>query len=182
MSRRTIPLVLAATLLATLAAASIEGRWLHVRVEGGDEDEQISINVPLTMVRTLLEATHDDDLQDGKIRLEDRDWEAGDLQAMLAALRDAPDSEFVSVRSREETVRVAKESGYLVILAEDRGDGSARIRLPMRMVDAMLSGAPGELDLLAGLAALGEETGDLVVVEDGGERIRIWVDLDEAGR
>lgn len=181
MNRRWIPALLATLLLATAAMASIEGRWLHVRVEG-TEDEHISINVPLTLVQTLLETDHGDELREGRIRLDDREWEAGHLQSILAALRDAPDSEFVSVRSSTETMRVAKEGGYLVMLAEGEGEGTARVRVPMRMVEAMLGGEPDEIDLVAGLAALAEESGDLVVVEDGDEKIRIWVDLDEAGR
>src|SRR2546422_2254411 len=42
-----------------------------------------------------------------------------DLRALLDAVRSAKDGEFVSVQSRENDVRVAKQGGYLVVHVRD---------------------------------------------------------------
>ncbi len=175
--------LLVALLAAPAVAASTEGRWLHVRVEGPTPDENVSLNLPLSMVDGLLTMAENEEIRDGKIGLDDRDVDGAELRRMLELLRDAPDSEFVTIRSRDESVRVAKETGYLLVLAEDETGGeSVRVRVPIAVVEAMLGGAEDELDLRAGLEALGEETGELVVVEADGETIRIWIDIDEDGR
>ena len=46
-----------ALMLVFLVAVSFVGaadKWLHVRVEGHDDDERVSINVPLSMVESML--------------------------------------------------------------------------------------------------------------------------------
>jgi len=52
------------------------------------------------------------------------------------------------------------------------------VRFPLAVVDALFSGEPGELDLLAAVEALSRhgQGGDLVRVNDGDTKVRIWID------
>ena len=57
---------------------------------------------------------------------------------VLLALRDAPDSEFVTIRSREDSVRVAKEDGFLLVNVDEADGDRVRVRVPMEVVDVLL--------------------------------------------
>ena len=174
-------LILALLFTSGLAAAS--DRWLHVRVqEDGEEGEQVSINIPIQLVEAILPTIETDELQDGKLRLDETEMEGIDLREILKAFKDAPDADFVTVRGGDESVRVAKENGFLVVRAEE-GDGEkVRITMPLDVVDAMLSGASDELDLVAALDALANyDGGDLVTVESEDSLVRIWIDSSDTG-
>lgn len=186
MTTKTIAIAAAAVLLfsaATVSVAGLEGRWFHVRVQDhGDDGEFVNINLPLQLVESLLPTIQTDEFSGGRIVLDDADLEGIDLHAILSALRDTPDGEFVTVRSRDESVRVAKEAGFLVVLAEESDNESVRIQMPLTVVDAMLASGGNELDLLAGLHALADfDGGDLITVKSDDSFVRIWIDSSEDG-
>lgn len=181
--KKTIPAVL--TVLLICGVVSAGERWLHVRIqESGYDDDSISINVPLRMVEALVPKIETRELRHGRFRWNgDRPYDGIDLHELLLAVRDAPDSEFVTLRSRDESVRVAKENGLLLIHVDENHGDRVRVRVPIEVIEAMLDGNRGELDLVAGLRALAEhDIGDLVVVEsDDNSTVRIWIDTTEAG-
>ena len=177
----TIAAVLTALLFATpLAAAE---KWLHVRVV--EDDERVSVNIPLGVVARILPLINNDEMRHGMLDLDIDELEGMDLRELAAALKDAPDAEFVTVEGKDETVRVMKEDGHLVVLAEDRGSRShekVRVKMPLKVVDALV-GDGNELDLVAALDALGEYEGEpLVDVESDDSTVRVWIDSSEAGR
>ncbi|MCU0223615.1 MAG: hypothetical protein MUF27_06010 [Acidobacteria bacterium] len=186
MNARTAAVALAAALLLPSPAPALAAdAWLHVRVEkAGDDPETVSINVPLDLAARVLGAVSDEHVRDGKVVLDLEDHADVDLAAMWKAVREAPDAEFVTVKSRSEHVRVAKDKGFLLVLAEERPDeqgrrSTVRVKVPLAVADALFGapGARGELDLVAALRELkrtGE--GELMTVEDGDETVRIWVD------
>ncbi len=71
-----------------------------------------------------------------------------------------------------------KEAGFLrVQVRQDDNDESVDVRVPERVVDALLSGEGDELNLEAAIHALVEEgEGELVTVTSQDERVRVWVD------
>jgi hypothetical protein len=165
-------------------AASNE-RWLHVRVEEtGPNAENVRVNVPLSLAEKVLPSIQADRIRNGKLTLEEIDTHGVDLRAVLAALRDLDDHEFVTIESTRENVRVAKSKGYLLVTVRETHERDGRpeletvdVQIPMAVVDAMLTGAPDELDLVAGiraLAALGDMV--LVTVKERNSSVRIWVD------
>jgi len=177
-------LALAAALLAPTPALAADA-WLHVRVEKtGADPETVSINVPLDLAAKVLGAVDDEHLRGGKVVLDAEDHADVDLAAMWKAVREAPDAEFVTVKSRSENVRVAKDKGFLVVLADEQADGedrrsTVRVKVPLAVADAMFgpANAKGELDLIAALRELQRSgQGELMTVEDGEETIRIWID------
>jgi len=156
-------------------------RWLHVRVVCKDANgETVRVNVPLELAIKILPTINHSHLHGGRVQIRDAQMNDVDLRALLDAVRSAKDGEFVTVQSRENDVRVAKQGGYLVVHVRDhKGDGRQRVevRVPMTVVAALLSGGKDELDLVAALQALGDHPDtELVTVEDGENTVRVWLD------
>ncbi len=178
--------LLALVLLASTAAlAASNERWLHVRVEEtGENPENVRVNVPLSLAEKVLPSLQAHPIRHGKLSLEEIDMHGIDLRAVLAAVRDLDDHEFVTVESNRENVRVAKSKGYLLVTVRETHDRDGQqeletvdVQIPMAVVDAMLAGSPTELDLAAGVRAL-SALGDmvLVTVKERNSSVRIWVD------
>jgi hypothetical protein len=172
----------------TLAA----DRWVHVTVEeGGAQGETVRINLPLSLAEKVLPAIHTDKLCAGKVKVSKGDVHDLDLRAIMEALRAAPDNEFITVESQHENVRVAKAGGNLLIKVQENKQTAGtkaktetktraetvNVTIPIPVVEALLSGAQDELDILAAVRALGA-VGDtvLVSVDDQHSKVRIWVD------
>ncbi len=180
------------TLAVTLALpAFADDAWLHLRVEKtGDDAETVLINVPLEVAAKVLANVDNDHLRQGKVVLDREDRADFDFAAMWKAVREAPDADFVTVRSRDENVRIAKEKGYLLVLADEgaeeaSGRETVRIRIPLAVADAMFGddAANGELDIIAALRELGRTgNGELMTVDDGEETVRIWIDSQKDAR
>lgn len=175
-----------------LLAAETETKWLHVRVEeSGEKAETVRINVPLSLAEKVLPAINTEQLKGGKLQAKEaklkRKFEGVDVRAILDALREAPEHEFVTVEGPNQNVRVAKSGGNLLVKVremKENGEGKTEtvdISIPFTVVDALLSGGEDELDLLAAVRALGA-AGDtvLVTVDDQKSKVRIWVDSQSA--
>jgi len=169
-------------LASTLSFAGSDGRWLHVRVdEGGSNGEKVNVNIPLSLVEAILPAIEIDELNHGRIRIDDGDLNGLDLQELLEALRDAPDADYVTVQSDDENVRVSKEDGFLLVRVDEEHGDHVRVRLPLDVVDAMLGAGDGEIDILAGLQALADyDGGDLITVESDDSSVRVWIDSNNS--
>jgi hypothetical protein len=115
----------AALLLAPFAgyaqSASGGDRWLHVRVVSTDADgETVSVNVPLELAEKVLPAINKKELHDGKVTIDHFDSDGVDFRAVLEAVRNAKDGEFVTVTGKNhEDVRVAKKDGFLLVHVTD---------------------------------------------------------------
>jgi hypothetical protein len=168
---------------STTTAAKGE-RWLHVRVISSDaKGETVRVNVPLDLAEKVLPAVNHDRLHEGKVRIDSARMDDVDLKAVLEAIRTAKDGEYVTVQGYENDVRVAKESNHLIIHVVDKGKGSdakkcqVEIKVPMKVIDALLSAGKDELDLVAALHALAAQ-GDteLVSVKDNENTVKVWLD------
>ena len=83
----------------------------------------------------------------------------------------------MTVEEDDEKVRVWKEAGYLMVSVVEHDGENVEVRVPARVVDALLSGEGNELDLVAALEALVDEgEGQLVTVTGDDENVRVWVD------
>ena len=172
--------ILALLLLAlpTVAPAIDDDQWLHVTVQG--DEETVRINLPLATVAAVLPLIEADEFHRGRIRIEDVDLEHTDVVAILAEIRKAKDGEYVTVEEKDAIVRVRKEGEFLFVDVEDHGPGdqeTVRVKMPIKVLDALTSGEENELDLLAAIEVLAEYEGhDLVTVSEGGESVRVWID------
>jgi len=175
-------------------------QWIHVRVESKDDGgETVRVNVPVDMAVKVLPAINHEPLHDGKVRMQCAHLDEVDLHAMLDAVRSAKDGEYVTVQGRENDVRVVKNAGYLYIHVAEKShaakaaknaeskeapakpvttkESKVEIKLPMKVVDALLSAGKDELDIVAALHAL-SANGDteLVSVRDSENTVRVWID------
>ena len=199
--------LVACSLLATLAVAqssSNPDQWIHVRVESReDKTETVRVNVPVDMAVKVLPAIKSENLCDGKVHIDSGHIDDVDLHTMLDAVRTAKDGEYVTVESKDDNVRVAKSSGYLYIhvtekkpsekTAKATGDkdwaknaalkeSKVEVKIPMKVVDALLSAGKDQLDVVAALRAL-SANGDmeLVSVKDDDSTVRVWIDSKNVG-
>jgi len=108
----------------------------------------------------------------------------------------------VTVQSNENNVRVSKSNGVLYITVADKEhmkkptakedvakdekpsapvETKVEIKVPMKVVEALLSAGKDELDVLAALRALSAH-GDteLVTVKDAESEVRVWIDSKNA--
>ena len=185
--------------LATAQTSSNSEQWIHVRVESHeDKTETVRVNVPVEMAVKVLPAIKNKNLCDGKVHIDSGHIDDVDLHTILDAIRTAKDGEYVTVESKDDNVRVAKSSGYLYIhvtekkpsekTAKATGDkdsaknaalkeSKVEVKIPMKVVDALLSAGKDELDVVAALRAL-SANGDmeLVSVKDDDNTVRVWID------
>lgn len=194
--------LVACSLLPTLAVAQSStnpDQWIHVRVESReDKTETVRVNVPVDMAVKVLPAIKNKNLCDGKVHIDSGHIDDVDLHTMLDAVRTAKDGEYVTVESKDANVRVAKRFGYLYIhvtekkpsekTAKAAGDkdsaknaalkeSKVEVKIPMKVVDALLSAGKDQLDVVAALRAL-SANGDmeLVSVKDDDSTVRVWID------
>lgn len=164
------------------SSSAKEERWLHVRVISTDgKGETVRVNVPLELAEKVLPAVNHDRLHNGKVKIDDqRINEDVDLRALVDAIRSAKDGEYVTVQGDDNDVRVAKENNHLIIHVVDKSGSKksqVEVRVPMKVIDALLSAGKDELDLVAALHALGAQ-GDteLVSVKDHENTVKVWLD------
>lgn len=168
------------------AVSASKDRWLHVRVISSDNNgETVRVNVPLELAEQVLPAIHKERIHDGKIRIENGHMDDVDLHALVAAIRNTKDGEFVTVQSNDCDVRIAKMDNHLIVHVVDKkihekGEvkkSQVEIKVPMKVVDALFSAGKDELDLVAALHALSSQ-GDmeLVSVKDRENTVRVWLD------
>jgi hypothetical protein len=175
--KRTVVGTLLALALVVEAPVAAE-RWLHVRVIEG-ADTGVRLDVPLSVAEAMLPTIQADALDGDHLRWDGEDLDGTELRAILEALADAPDGDFVTVRRPGESVRVGKEGRFLLVHADDSSE-RVRVRVPIAAIEAMLAGDGSELDLAAGLQALAEFDGeDLVTIESDDAHVRIWIDNSE---
>jgi len=182
MKRKLVGVVALALIAAVAAVAQTPEKWLHVKVEDKNgNNEIVKVNVPLSLAEKVLPAINVDRVRGGKVRIETSKIHDVDFRAILDAVKNAQDGEFVTVESTKENVRVAKSGGYLLVKVKDtKSDGRSEqvdVKVPMTVVEALLSGDPNELDVLAALKALSAH-GDTVLVEVTGDKetVRVWID------
>jgi hypothetical protein len=157
--------------------------WIHVKVDSASgEGETVRVNIPFSLVETVLPMVDADPLKHGKLHideLENLDIDGLDLRAIMEEFRKTGDTEFVNVQDGSEKVTVSKKGEFLLVNVDDsEGGEKVRVRMPLALVDALLDadGDDDSLNLAAALKVLSEFEGDLVTVQDGDEMVRIWID------
>lgn len=170
--------ILALSMLVPPALGADSGRWIHVRVdEDGDRGSRVDVQVPLGMISAVLPTLKAKiDLQ-GHVDVGDGDLSLPEMRAYWAAVKDAKDGNYVTVRDGSDEVRVAKRNGMVhVDVSENGGTGKVKLRVPVPLVEAVL-GDGDTLDLDAVVRALGTvPSGELISVDDDDGRVRIWID------
>jgi hypothetical protein len=176
------PLRTQAQTTSSQSSTSAHGeRWLHVRVVSTNaKGETVRVNVPLELAEKVLPAIDHDRLHNGKVRVGCMDCDGVDVRTIFEAVRSSKDGEFVTVQSNDADISVMKKEGMLYVHVHDKNKpkhSQVEVKIPMKVVEALLSGSKDELDIAAGLHALASQ-GDveLVSVKDDENTIRVWLD------
>jgi hypothetical protein len=174
--------VLAAAVVPALAGGSEQ--YLHVKVQDEAKGESVNVNVPLSMAEKIIPAINNKHLQDGCVTIRHADTNGIDVRTILDAVRTAPNNEFVTVREKDQSVRVAKRNGNIIVYVRNRENKDQRVdvTVPMTVVNALFSTAkPDQLDIVAALRALSDSGNTfLVTVQDASQNVRVWVDSQSA--
>ena len=185
MMRKTIGVTV--SMLAFAALAMSADRWIHIRViEAGPDGDRVRINIPLSLAEAILPTIKSDKLCDGKVKVEGHAFDQVDLHALLEAVRQAQDNQYVSVESKDQNVEVAKAGEFLLIKVHENCKGAGKtakatstvdIKVPFKVAHALLSGGKDELNVLAAVQALDQYSNlELVSVKDENDNVRIWID------
>jgi transcriptional regulator of met regulon len=187
MKLKAASLMLGAALAAAMPVPAIgagtEGRWLHVRVlDRSERVEKVRINLPLTMLETMASSMQAEHVKNGRVQMGDSGLTPDQLRAMWQSLRSSGDMEFVTIESDDETVRVARSGNYMLAKIEGSRDGDGSrgkvdVKVPLKVVDALLDAPEGELNFKGALQMLADyDDGDLVTIHDGTSDVRVWID------
>jgi hypothetical protein len=173
-------------LAVTAKAAPATERYLHVKVDDSSKGESVNVNLPLAMAAAILPTVNKGTLHNGHVSIGEADFNGVDVRALLDAIRSAPDNEFVTVKQKDQDVRVAKSNGNLIVHVLDKSKDGEKVdvTIPMKVVDALFSTVKdNELDVAAAIRAL-SDAGDavLVTVQNATEHVRIWIDSNSASQ
>jgi len=160
-------------------AGSPDERWIHVRVDdsGGDKG-RVDIQVPIGLVSTLLPILKNKHGH-GSIHVDGNDVDLAEIRGYWKAVRGAKDGEYVTVKDDDSNVKIAKSGGFLKVMVDGEDGGRVRMKIPVQLVDAVLSGGD-TLDFDAvGSALVKVPSGEILTVDDEDSHVRIWID-DEA--
>jgi hypothetical protein len=193
--------VMGAVAVKKTAAAATPEKFIHVRVNDVSKGEMVSVNLPLSLAEKVIPTIHNGNLHNGKVTIGNVDMQDVDVRALLAAVASSPDNEFVTVKEKDQEVRVAKSKGNFIIHVTDlnsdsdesnKSDKSDKkyekrgqkvdITIPISVVNALVPNEKQELDLVAAIHALSNASEALLVtVHDGTQEVRIWIDSQNDG-
>lgn len=181
MRSRPVSWLYAIGVLLVILAAPIQAAdlWMHVQVHDGEDGDHVSVNLPVTAISTAIPIIHTQLGKSGHVRIDDGDLSVAQLRAIWQQLKASPDMDFVTVNSADQHVRITKSGSYVLIHVEDRDrdKDNVNVRMPIRVVDALLSGSDNEIDVAAGLQALAAAgEGELLTVTSAKDHVRVWVD------
>ncbi|MDP9147309.1 MAG: hypothetical protein M3N22_06590 [Acidobacteriota bacterium] len=178
------------------ASSAKSDRWLHVRVVNSDaKGEVVRVNIPLELAENVLPAINKEHIHNGKIRIDQAHIQDVDLHALMTAVRNAKDGQYVTITGPDQDVRVSKQGERLYVHVQDKnaenhngkhgakaGSSEVEIKVPMRVIDALLSAGKDELDIVAGLHALAAQSDtELVSVKSEENTVRVWLDSKNGG-
>ena len=151
--------------------------WIHVEISGED-GANVNINLPLAAITAMIALAPETIVQDGQLQLGDtHEVPVAAIRGLWIELRDVGDAEFVTIQHEGQDVRIAREGGTVFVTVSG-GDTSeeVRVEIPVPVVDALLSGDGGTLNIRAALDELSTLRGELVRVIESDNNVRIWID------
>ncbi|PWT90646.1 MAG: hypothetical protein C5B54_06795 [Acidobacteria bacterium] len=173
-------LLVLAILSVSLSAQASTQQWVHLRVEnqkGHKGPEKVKVNIPVSLMETLVPMVEEEGIKEGKIKIEDKDIDIRQLRKVWSALKQEGDNEYVSVESDDTNLHVKKEGNYLIVRTDEKSKSQVDIQIPVSVVDAMLSGQDDELNLMAALQALKDsKVKDFISIKDEDTTVHVWID------
>lgn len=171
-------LLVGVTMTAGPAGAQETQSWLHVQIEGKDDETgNIAVNLPLQAVGAVMAMAPDNIISpNGRLVVaEEHGVSVSDIRHVWQSVKDAGNAEFITLTAEERTVRIGRAGDQIEVRVE-HDDETVRIDLPLVLVDALLSGEGETLDVAAAIDQLSTLRGDIVRVTEEERQIRVWVD------
>ena len=171
-------LLVSAFCLLAVGAQAASKEWLHIHVNEATGDQaKVRVNIPISLIEVMLPMVEERAVEKGKIRLHEKDFRVEDLRKIWKSVKDEGDTEFVSVDKRDEHVRVFTQGNFLMVQSDKDSRSKVNIKMPMAVVDAILSGDGEELNLTAAVKAL-KDSGihDIISVESDDSKVMVWID------
>ena len=178
MNRKTTAIAAAFILIAGFAFAAEETRWINVQVTEHSEGVNVEVHLPLNLVLSVLKSVDVENFHRGQIDLDIDDAEI-DWAEIFAAVKDAPDGQFVTVDSPDANVSVSKQGGTLLIdVSEIDGESTkVKVSVPVEFMDALSINESSQIDVAALLESFDRlPNGDLVTVESDEANVRVWIE------
>lgn len=177
--KRTVAFTIA--IYATICLAQASTFWLHVRVQEKGKTESVKVNVPVSLIETVLPIIEDHQLEAGKIHLENQELTVQEIREIWQQVQSQGNYELASIDSDDSRVRVALEGNDLIVRSTEGSDTEVMVKVPKSVVDALLSGEGNQLNLMAAVGVLktmGAQ--ELVNITDDETFVRIWIDESSA--
>ena len=118
--------------LAALPALGQEKPWLHVQVQGDDDDTKVEVNLPLAAIEALGDSLGErmlDEMAEEWEHDSDVDLDSEDLRAFWSALRENPGA-WVQIDEEDGGNLRARMDGDQIRIEGGGDDGSHRHPLP----------------------------------------------------
>jgi hypothetical protein len=178
MNSKLATLIAIALLVTAPLAATEDTRWLNVDVTEAEGGTNVQVHLPLNLVMAVINSVDVENFHGGKVDLEIADAEI-DWPQLLAAIKDAPDGEFVKVTGDDANVLVSKRDGtlYVNVVETEEQNATVNVTLPMSVIDGLRIDENNQIDVAALLTAFDQlPSGDLVTVQSDEANVRVWVE------
>lgn len=162
---------------ATTCLAQGSTFWLHVRVQEKGKTDSVKVNVPVSLIETVLPIIEDEGLKGGTIHFEHQHLTVAQIRQIWDEVQAQGDYELASVDSDDTRVRVALEGNDLIVRSTEGSETQVMVKVPKKVVDALLSGEGDQLNVAAAIGVLktmGAQ--ELVNVTDDETHVRVWID------
>jgi hypothetical protein len=177
--KRSAIVFFAVLLVAATAGATDGTRWLNVHVTEHEGGTNVEVHLPLNLVLTVLKNVDVENFHSGKVDLELDDADIN-FPEIMAAIKDAPDGEFVKVDAEDAKVLVSKQGGTIVINVTEGGEEKhsvVNVTVPASMIDALAIDENNQIDVVALLESFEDlPNGELVTVDADDARVRVWIE------
>lgn len=179
--KKYLGLTLSLLILAGGFALAANTHWLHIRVASEGED-QFNLNLPLSLVDSLLPMIEDKDwdrghFRSGRFHWRDHEWTVAELRELWDAVKEERGYDLATFSNRHSNVRLFLDDRYLRVESEDDSRDQISAKIPITVVDALLSGEGEKLNLMAAVEALKTLGNDeLIRVDAERSSVQVWID------
>lgn len=160
------------TLVAGVARAG--DRWFNLQVTDPGEPVEVSMQVPLPLVASVLDGVHSQRIRSRHMHL-DWDFDSAGTRAMLARVRGVPDGKAARFVQDGTDVVVRRHDPTVLLEVTGKGRQAVEIELPTALLDA-LDIREDQLDLEPLVRHLETVVGDVLRVTSGSTRVHVWVE------
>ncbi len=149
--------------------------WLKVEVHDASSSRaNVKLNVPLSLIEVVIDSI---DKREFMANLQDEHHL--DLPKLWREVRGMNGSDFVTVETDEENIRVWKDNDFFRIDVDkiDGKEGEVQVKLPLAIMDYLFESRRGSFDFAELVDQLrGHLPVTLVQMQDDDHSVKIWIE------